>query len=187
MRARLSEAAYGLIAERGHNALRIAAVAERAGVSQGALLHHFVDKNGITKASIEYALSQSTRASEERMHTPVDGPEQLLDLMIEDFTAFFMTDHFWVALGITVEASKNRELGRDIGMGVAAIRKRVYDGWEDKMREAGWSEAAAIEHVRTAAALIAGQAIRMLWSKPDETSRTIMRHWKEAALAARGN
>src|SRR3546814_7475705 len=65
MRERVAHATFEVIAARGFSGLRTAAVAEQAGVSQGALLHHFETKHGLTLATIEYAFARASAKTEE--------------------------------------------------------------------------------------------------------------------------
>jgi AcrR family transcriptional regulator len=171
MRARLAQAAYEVIAERGHSGFRTAAVAVRAGVSQGALLHHFPSKDALTLAAIEHAFTLATQASEARLMQVVPNVEALLTLMIEDFQAFFGGDRFWVALDITMDASKNQEVAPAIRKIVADHRQPVYARWTKRLVDTGWSEARSEAVVAMAAALVSGMAIRTLWANQDQYSQ----------------
>ena len=110
MRTRLAAAAYESIAEAGLNGLRLRAVATAAGVSQGALLHHFPDKNALTLAAIEHALRLAREDSSNWLATDAPGPSALLRAMLAEFRGFFYSDRFWVAMGITMEAAKDSGL-----------------------------------------------------------------------------
>ncbi len=52
-RDELLDAAEGLLQDQGAQALTLAAVAERAGVSKGGLLYHFASKDALVKGMIE--------------------------------------------------------------------------------------------------------------------------------------
>jgi AcrR family transcriptional regulator len=58
VRSKLIECAVRIIVEQGPNAVTIQAVADAAGVTKGGLLHHFQDKNQLSKAVSKYLLSQ---------------------------------------------------------------------------------------------------------------------------------
>ncbi len=183
MQAKVAQAAYAVIAARGHTALRIAAVADEARVSQGALLHHYPDKNAVVKAAIHHALALAGQDSERALATAPTDPAALLDVLIADFRWFFFGDYFWVALGITLDANRNPELAAEIGEDVAELRRPLYAAWADKLVQAGWTTGEAEEHVRTAAALISGLAVRKLWAEHDAMSDQVITHWRNAALA----
>ena len=164
MRARLSEAAYDIIAERGHSAFRTAMVAARAGVSQGALLHHFPTKDALTLAAVDRALSKAELAANDRLSGKTSTVKAALSTMIEDFRDFFGSDPFWVALDITMDASKNIRIASAIRGIVADRRRPVYAKWAAKLVALGWTQSRAEETVRMTAALVTGLAIRTLWT-----------------------
>jgi AcrR family transcriptional regulator len=179
MRLRLSRAAYEVIAERGHSAFRTAAVALRAGVSQGALLHHFATKDAVTLAAIEHALQIASSVSEKRLSKAGDSVDAVLDLMLADFRSFFRADSFWVALDITMDASKSSNLAPRIRKIVADSRRPIYDRWVAKLVECGWARERSIDAVRGSAALVSGFAIRSLWTDDGGAARAIDRRWLE--------
>jgi AcrR family transcriptional regulator len=164
MRARLSQAAYEIIAERGHSAFRTAMVAARAGVSQGALLHHFPTKDAVTLAAVNRALEKAQFATNERLTRKADTLKSALSSMIEDFREFFGSDSFWVALDITMDASKNKRVASAIRRIVADQRRPVYTQWTEKLVALGWPQSRAEAAVRMSGALVTGLAIRTLWS-----------------------
>lgn len=186
MRARLSEAAYAVVAERGYAALRIAAVAERAGVSQGALLHHFPDKDALALTAISHVFNLARDESERNLAQCPRSLEPLLRLMLKDFNTFFFGDWFWVSLGITLDASKNDNLAPKIAAVAAELRQPVYDRWGNALAGLGLPSPKAQQIVREAAELCAGAAVRKLWAKPDSVAQAIEEDWIIAKLSALG-
>ncbi len=61
-REAISLAAMSLVAERGVDAATLLDVAERAGLSKGALTHHFEGKEALLDAALDRAASQIERA-----------------------------------------------------------------------------------------------------------------------------
>jgi AcrR family transcriptional regulator len=179
MRARLAQAAYEVIALRGHSAFRTAAVAAAAGVSQGALLHHFPTKDAVTLAAVSHALSLGAAASQERLRHVRGTADTVLRAMLADFRAFFLEDGFWVALDITMDASKTTIVFDEIRHIVAKYRAPVYDQWAEKLRACGWPATRATTAVRTTSALVSGFAIRSLWADDAALSRATEERWIE--------
>ena len=163
MKARLAKAAFEVIAERGHSAFRTAAVATRAGVSEGALVHHFATKDGLTLAAIEYAFAEASEATERIIRKKLKRKADPLVLLIEDFRLFFMGDNFWVSLGITMDGSKDPELAAAIKPIVVRYRGPLYQRWVDILADSGWSREDAASIVRMTAALVSGLGMRTLW------------------------
>ena len=165
MRARLAKAAYEVIAERGHSAFRTAAVIAHAGVSQGAMLHHFPTKESLTLAAIHYALNLGNEASVARIAAAGAKPIEILQAMADDFRDFFACDRFWVSLDITMDAAKDATVAPAIRQIVGEARRPIYTQWESALTNAGWDSARATEAVTMTAALISGYAIRSLWAE----------------------
>ncbi|OAO00270.1 hypothetical protein A8B75_01260 [Sphingomonadales bacterium EhC05] len=182
MRKRLADAAYQVIAKRGHSGLRMAAVAEQAGVSQGALLHHFPDKDSVTLAAIRHALAIAHEEAEKKLSRTTDTVDELLDIMLDDFRSFFLGDQFWVALGVTLDASTTPKMRPRIQEIVAELRKPIYDEWTQRFIELDHNEDRANEIVRTAAALVSGSAIRTLWAERDEITQAIELRWRQSVI-----
>jgi AcrR family transcriptional regulator len=164
MRARLSQAAYEVIASHGHSAFRTAMVAIQAGVSQGALLHHFPSKDALTLAAVDRALDVAGAAAMKRIMRKTTAVETTLTSMLEDFRDFFSSDSFWVALDITMDASKNIAIAPAIRRIVAIHRAPVYAQWAAKLSALGWSQPRSEETVRMTAAIVSGLGIRTLWA-----------------------
>lgn len=185
MRARLATAAYEAVAEGGLKALRVRAVAEGAGVSQGALLHHFPDKDALILAAIEQALTLAKDDSEAWLGKAANGPEAVLRAMLSEFRAFFFSDRFWVAMGITIEASKEDDLFALVRSCVGSLRKPIYAAWTDRLIAQGWRAEDAARDVRSGAAMVSGAAIRRFWADADAITTEIEEEWIATRLARR--
>lgn len=177
MRTRLAAAAYETIAENGLTGLRLRAVATAAGVSQGALLHHFRDKNALTLAAIEHALTLAREDSSNWLETDAIEPASILRAMLAELRSFFYSDRFWVAIGITMEAAKDPSLNMAARECVAALRTPIYQAWVERLAAAGWQREAAARAVRSGAAMVSGTAIRRFWTEDDAITEEIAEEW----------
>ena len=187
MRARLATAAYEAIANGGLKGLRMRAVAEGAGVSPGALLHHFPDKNTLILVAIEQALTLARDDSAAWLDQAAGDPEAVLRAMLAEFRSFFFSDRFWVAMGITIEASKDDELFKAVRSSVALLRKPIYAAWSERLVAEGWSREAAMRAVRSGSAMISGAAIRRFWADVDAITTAIEEEWVAERLAQRSS
>ncbi len=184
MRGKLASAAFEVIAERGHSAFRTAAVLAHAGVSQGALLHHFPTKDALTLAAIDYALTLSNSTSLERLAAAGETREEVIRAMVADYRDFFMGDRFWVSLDITMDASKDSGIAPAIRTIVAEARAPVYRAWTDRLIVGGLDAEAAENAVVTTAALISGYAIRSLWADDDSACERAIDRWLDTLLSS---
>lgn len=185
MRARLATAAYEAVAEGGLKALRLRAVAEGAGVSQGALLHHFPDKSALILAAIEQALTLARNDSAAWLDKVASSREAVLRAMLAEFRAFFFSDRFWVAMGITIEASKDEDLFAIVRSSVSSLRTPIYAAWAEQLIGQGWQAEDAARDVRSGAALVSGAAIHRFWADTDSVTTEIEEEWIAERLARR--
>ncbi|MBO9637382.1 TetR/AcrR family transcriptional regulator [Siphonobacter aquaeclarae] len=71
----LLEVAFGMVSELGIDALTLEAVAARAGLSKGGLLHHFPSKSALQEALFRESLDQfSASIRQEREQSPEISP-----------------------------------------------------------------------------------------------------------------
>ena len=183
MRARLAAAAYQTVADGGLKALRMRAVSEAAGVSQGALLHHFPDKNAVILVAVEHALTLARDDSSAFLDVPQNGAEAVLRALFAELRGFFFSDRFWVAMGITIEAANDPALYPAVRSLVGELRRPIYAAWEQRLVAQGWSALDAARDVRSATALVSGAAVRRFWADPDALTAQIEDEWIAARLA----
>jgi AcrR family transcriptional regulator len=178
MRVRLARAAFEVIAERGHSAYRTAAVAERAGVSQGAQLHHFPNKDSLTLAAVDYAFAHASARTEEVIAEGLAAGDDVIDLMLSDFRLYFFNDDFWVSLDIAINGSKTPALKDGIREIVPRYRLGVYRRWVGILADAGWAEADAHEIVRMSASIVTGLGIRTIFDDVNAYLDDTLRKWR---------
>lgn len=177
MRERLAHATFEVISARGFSGLRTAAVAEQAGVSQGALLHHFETKDGLTLATVEFAFARASAKTEEIIEKGLAQGTDPIDLMLSDFRHYFFNEDFWVSLDITINASKDPELKEGIREIVPRYRLGVYRRWVGILSDKGWSISDAEDIVRMSAALTTGLGIRTLFDDVDAYLDPTLEKW----------
>ncbi len=179
MRARLAKAAFELIASKGISSLRVAAVVERIGVTQGALLHHFKNKDELTIAAIEYALAGELDRSID-LANALKSPSraQVLETMIEDLRTFFFSENFWVALDVAMDsASENSSLKDGVDRATRTYREPVYARWKDMLAETGLDEANATEIVWMTEALVSGLSMQTTWREISSALESALKRW----------
>jgi AcrR family transcriptional regulator len=160
-RAALTSAARELFAERGYQATPADLVVQRAGVTSGALYHHFRDKRDLFRAAFE-AVEQSLaeRVAEAARAGP--GPLERLERGVAEY------------LAACAEPQVRRIVLQD---GPSVL------GWEE------WHAIDEAYHLRPlAAALAAGMRAGLLdRQRPDALARVLLGALTEAGLAAPGD
>ena len=129
-RRRLLEAAADCLAELGWSGSTVTVVAERAGVTRGALQHHFPTREDLFTAAIEHVAAERlafVQAEFERLPPP--GPRRtraVVDLIVRMYTDRYFTAalHLWVAAA-TEEPLRERVVALENRVGREAHRAAV--------------------------------------------------------------
>ena len=157
-RSALTAAAVTLFAERGFHGTPAELVVRRAGVTSGALYHHFGDKRGLFRAAFE-AVEESLAARAAAAARAGDDPWRRLELGVIEY------------LAACAEPEVKRIVLQD---GPSVL------GWEE------WHAIDAAHHLRPlAAALAASMRAGLLDRRPPEPlARVLLGALTEAGLAA---
>jgi AcrR family transcriptional regulator len=108
-RRKLMEATVECLVERGWAGTTTVLVAERAGVSRGAQLHHFRTRGELVAAAVEYVGAQSIQAMLDRAAAlPATGNRTTV--VVEFIIEFFVSPLFTAALELWVAARTDPEL-----------------------------------------------------------------------------
>jgi AcrR family transcriptional regulator len=175
MQRRLLDAATAVLKERGLAGFRTADVIERAGVSKGALLHHFPTKVSLIAAAFD-RLRAATDASSRPFHPPPTLVEALSDLTAESH-AFFFGEAYYVSLDIAISGARTPDLRDAIFDSVRGVRQRTEELWTDRLAVYGISHERAHDAVWLVNSIIRGLAVRALM----ETDHTWFRRLERLA------
>lgn len=125
MRRRICEGAVSCLSERGYHGASIKQVVDAAGVSLGALQHHFPSKDDLVEATAEYLLTRSVKWFQ-RAKLNIDKDKDAFGGMIRrSWREQFTTEEYGALLEILVAARTN-----------AALQKRIapkLDDWRVKI------------------------------------------------------
>jgi len=129
-RQRVLEAAVECLAEFGWPGSTVAVVAERAGVTRGALQHHFPTREDLFTAAIEHVAAERlafVRGRQEALPEP--GPartEAVVDMLVRMYTDQFFKAalHLWVAAA-TEEPLRDRVVALENRVGREAHQAAV--------------------------------------------------------------
>jgi len=184
MQQRLSEAAYEIIREGGYANFRTSAVSKRAGVSQGAQLHHYPTKNSLAMAAMEHAYGRAYEQFERNLACPAAG-EDLIELILKDFADFYLSDYFIVALDILMAGGKNEELHEELTEKSRQFRDTVERHWLEQLVDDGWSLTLAEDVLALSHSLVRGFATRALIRKDQAQFDRLLKRWRQIVLALR--
>src|SRR5258707_12296820 len=108
-RKQLLEAAVKLIRNNGFSGLRTIEVSDLAGVSRGALLHHFPNKHALVVAVLTYVNETTFTKSTRRAQSARRGGEPIEENIL-DAQDFFFCEYFFILLGIALANDGTRAL-----------------------------------------------------------------------------
>lgn len=161
MQRRLLDAAVAVLKDRGLAQFRTADVVEMAGVSKGALLHHFPTKVSLIAAAFEW-LRAGTDESAQYFHKRATLEEVVGDLIAES-RAFFFGESFSVSLDVAISAARTPELRNDIFNSVRGLRQRTEALWIEQLATFGVSYERAADAILLVNASFRGSAVRAFW------------------------
>jgi AcrR family transcriptional regulator len=177
---RVLAAAAAKIRVRGYAQLRTADVAEAAGVSRGAMLHHFPTKNALVVATLEHVFEAARLISRTRAES-LQPAADLIEAVIEDAREFFFNQHFKVALDIVLSTSTDADL-RDQVLAISqAARLPVEAAWAEALVGRGAPAQTAADLVALTTGLVRGMAIRALWQDDAAWFERLFALWRRMA------
>jgi AcrR family transcriptional regulator len=173
MRERLLNATIDCLVDYGYAGTTVTRIAERAGVTRGAQVHHYRTKNDLVTAAVTHLAGQSAEFGWSQIARVADAADPvgtLLDLLWEGHKGptFAATVELWVA------ARTDEDLRRH----VAGVEPVLMSEFRDSLDHAGVlkADATLLEAVFTAMDAIRGLLISA-WHLP---SRQRNARWRRA-------
>jgi AcrR family transcriptional regulator len=164
MRKRLIEAAIDCLGRLGYGATTLQVVTDAAGVSRGAVLHHFPNKVDLMIAVAEYAAEKQNRHVRRMLADTTPGMDRFLAITMATWDA--MTRPPAIALlEIMMGSRSDRELGERFPAVIESLEKYQREGVWEQAQSVGITDKAQIEamvHLHTAA--MRGLALELMFS-----------------------
>ena len=177
-RKQLLEAAAKLIRQKGFGGLRTIEVAAVAGVSRGALLHHFPNKHALVVGVLtyvnEFTFAQSTRRAQ-LARTSGDAIEEI----IKDAQEFFLGDYFFIELAIAMSDEGTRRLKRKMHEVTRQNRFSIEAAWLDTLVSSGIPKQLAHDVLALTLSAVRGFSVRMLIENDPEQFTRLMHVWRD--------
>ena len=177
-RRQLLDAAVKLIRKNGFGGLRTIEVADLAGVSRGALMHHFPSKHELVVAVLTYVnevtFTQSMRRAQSARHDggdPIDG-------IIQDAQDFFFGDYFFIELAIGMSDESTRRLKRETQQFARQTRFSIEATWLDTLISSGIPEQLAKDVLALTLSVVRGFSVRMLIENDPEHFSRLLGVWR---------
>ena len=160
MRARLLDATIDCLAASGYGNLSTNDVVRRAGVSRGALAHHFPSKTDLVVAAGQRLIDE--RAAEFRQRFSDMAPEdRTISKALDVLWSFFESNTFAAIVELDVAARTHRELRRSLAgtpEQIAELVRTVFLEWFPEYAERPFLE----EVLRAVVAMFSGLALQAM-------------------------
>lgn len=125
MRRRVCEAAATHLAEFGYYRTSIGKIAERAGVSQGALQHHFPSKDDLIEAVAHFVLRRSVKWFSQARFDLVRDPNAFAEVVRRSWREQFLSDEYAALLEILTASRTDEALCQRITPALAHWREAI--------------------------------------------------------------
>jgi AcrR family transcriptional regulator len=176
-RRKLMQATVECLVERGWAGTTTTVVAERAGVSRGAQLHHFRTRGELVAAAVEHLGAESVLDLKERARqVDESSPEDQIAAVVELIADFYASDLFTAALELWVAARTDPDLKTvvvplEVRLGRETHRLAV------ELLDADETKPGVRETVQLTLDLVRGLALADQLTDDRKRRGRIIRHW----------
>ncbi|WP_175684639.1 TetR/AcrR family transcriptional regulator [Burkholderia anthina] len=179
-REKLLKATIDVLIECGYNKLSTKEVATRAGLSNGALVHHFASKSELVVAATAAVYDEATHRAQAAAH----GPEALKDPInkfIDHCASVYFDWPFVAALEIVVVARTDPELMSRIGPVIQDYRASTDEAWIGVLKNLGVSRPKAEHILSMTLNLVRGMALGEMWGVDPARHKRELAEWTNYA------
>lgn len=177
-RGRILDAAVGVLAKQGYAGFRTSDVAHVAGVSRGALTHHFPSKDGLLVEVVAHVFRSATTLGRSRARN-VRTVEEAIDALLIDSKDFFFSELFLVALDLAIQSRSSEGHIGPLGDISMASRLPVEASWVDALVASGVPIVLAQDLLWLTNSIVRGLAVRRLWQDDPPRFDRLFVLWRE--------
>ncbi|MEV0676210.1 TetR/AcrR family transcriptional regulator [Actinosynnema sp. NPDC050436] len=181
-RRKLMEATVGCLVEFGWSGTTTTVVAERAGVSRGAQLHHFRTRGELVAAAVEHLGAESVHHLRERAALVGSAPDRIV-AVVELIADFYASDLFTAALELWVAARTDADL-KTVVVPLEARLGRETHRLAVELLDADETEPGVREAVQITLDLVRGLALANQLTDDRKRRTRVVRHWARMLGAA---
>ena len=178
--AAVLSASIGLLAEHGYAAFSASRVADKAGISRGALEHYFPKKNDLIVAATRHAMREAVghaRLLARRATRSKDPIEKFL----RDSEHFFFRPEFQAMIEILIAARSDRALARPLHPIIQDARNVLNGIWTDTLDAAGYPRESAQQFIELTHYLFRGVFFVANWLPYRISRKEVIAVWQGLA------
>jgi AcrR family transcriptional regulator len=178
------DAAIRIMARKGTAGLRIGDVAQEAGISIGAQLHHFPTKRSLILAAFEHVNVRSTEMSVQRArfvrHAP--DPKAVISAIVADGSDFFFGKGFFIELALAF-GEADGELRKIVRKSSGRSRFLIEKIWTEALVERGLPRELASDILALTLGIIRGFVMRRFIDDDFARREHLIRVWVDMVKA----
>ena len=177
-RTQIIEAAIKCLVELGYARTTTAAIAEKAGLSRGAMLHHFPSKIDIVRAAVDHLHAKRLRAMRKGMaKEPADGDH--VRLGVQSYWNHVKHPWFVAFFELAVAGRTDKELAAILAPAQEAFEREFYTTSLDLFPEWKRKGEKFLLGFDLTRYLMEGMAISFLTHKETERDQRVLRYLEE--------
>ncbi|WP_372741316.1 TetR/AcrR family transcriptional regulator [Neptunomonas sp.] len=181
--ARIMQATLECILQQGIRATSTVNIAKQAGVSRGALVHHYPTKASLMEAAMKDLLDREVESVRETAKRVEEGTlefETLLDMLHEHFNG----DLFMVTLEFLTAARTDESVKKVLVPLAKQFNESLEAIWENLVSNTQHSEHENRVALNATLCMMRGMASQSIWRDDPELRRDMMLFWKQTLINA---
>jgi AcrR family transcriptional regulator len=182
-RLKLTRATIELMVERGYAGLSVTDIQARAGVSNGARVHHFPTKSSLVIAAVAEFLQHGNRSGGERARD-AKRPRAAVGAMIEDLYALYFEEFFIPAAESAIAARTDKVLAKGLHPVVAEYHRTNRGIWCKALERAGYTKRDARFLYELCKWVLRGMALTSMWHPTPAANRKFLADLERTVLSA---
>jgi AcrR family transcriptional regulator len=175
-RERLLQAAIEVLTDRGFGGLTMSEVSSRAGVSNGALVHHYRSKGLLVIAATEFAYDRAIESGR-RSAAEASARRDPLAAFLRDSTFIYFGAHFIIASEVLYGVRTDAELMPQITAVMERYRATMNAVWLAVFADAGVPRDLATRILNLSLFIVRGMAINSIWSAERSGYDALLAEW----------
>lgn len=177
---KILEVAVAVLRSKGYAGLSTVEVAERAGVSRGALTHHYPSRELLAAGALQDEFGRAANKALTRT-LAASTVDQVLKALLEDCQEFYFGGFFRIAIELATASGPDSGMAARVQEISGNTRAVVEAAWTKALVNAGVRPQAAEDVIWMTASMVRGLAVRKLIKDEPARFRRLIALWRTMA------
>jgi len=173
---RLLSATIDVLMRRGYNGLTTKEVASTAGLSNGALMHHYANKAELVVAATS-AVYDECIVRGQRIARTAEAVKKPIEGFISDSLSVYFDWPYLAAMEVIMVARTDEELMSRIKPVMEYYRQTTNALWLEVFKKAGYTPKQARTILNLTLNMTRGMAVNRIWQHDDAYYQTLLKEW----------